>query len=80
MGDACSRFFTAEGEIAVPGIDERTVGISLKDLASRPIRVLVAGGPKKAVAFATALRMGLATHVVVDQDLARVLLAESARA
>lgn len=80
VGDACSRFFTAEGEIAVPGIDERTVGISLKDLASRPIRVLVAGGPKKAVAFATALRMGLATHVVVDQDLARVLLAESARA
>lgn len=79
VGDACSRFFTAEGEIAVPGIDERTAGISLKDLASRPIRVLVAGGQKKVAALATALRMGLATHVVVDQDLARVLLAESAR-
>ncbi len=74
VGDACSRFFTAEGEVAVSSIDERTTGISLKDLSERPIRVLVAGGPKKAAALATALRMGLATHVVVDQDLARVLL------
>lgn len=79
VGDACSRFFTAEGEVAVPSIDERTAGISLRDLVSRPLRVLVAGGPKKAAACATALRMGMATHLVVDQDLARVLLAESER-
>ncbi len=53
-----------------------TAGISLADLASRPIRVLVAGGPKKAVALKTAMRMGLATHLVVDQDLALALLHE----
>lgn len=76
VGDACSRFFTASGEVAVPEIDARTAGISLADLASRPIRVLVAGGPKKAVALKTAMRMGLATHVVVDQDLALALLHE----
>lgn len=76
VGDACSRFFTAGGEVAVPEIDARTAGISLADLASRPIRVLVAGGPKKAVALKTAMRMGLATHLVVDQDLALALLLE----
>ncbi len=78
VGDACSRFFTAEGEVALPEVDARTAGISLSDLAARPTRLLVAGGPGKALALATALRMGLATHLVVDQDLALVLLARSA--
>lgn len=76
VGDACSRFFTGEGGVAVPDIDARTAGISLEDLASRPTRVLVAGGPKKAEALKTAMRMGLATHLVVDQDLALALLGE----
>lgn len=76
VGDACSRFFTAEGGVAVPDIDARTAGISLEDLTSRPTRLLVAGGPKKAEALRTAMRMGLATHLVVDQDLALALLGE----
>lgn len=74
VGDACSRFFTASGEIALEEVDARTVGISLADLASRPLRVLVAGGPAKAAALATALNIGLATHLVVDQDLALALV------
>lgn len=74
VGDACSRFFAADGGIAVPSIDERTAGISLEDLAARPTRVLVAGGQKKAIALLTALRMGLATHLVTDQKLAITLL------
>lgn len=74
VGDACSRFYTTAGEIALPSVDERTVGITLEDLKSRPVRILVAGGVNKAAAIRTALTMGLATHVVIDQSTAiRVL-------
>lgn len=76
VGDACSRFFTVSGGIAAPDIDERTAGISLADLTTRPTRVLVAGGPKKARALTTAMGMGLAMHLVVDQGLALALLNE----
>ena len=74
VGDACSRFFTRDGAVAAPAVDERTVGIRLEELRARPVRVLVAGGRVKASALDTALRMGLATHLVVDQDLAAALL------
>ena len=74
VGDACSRFFTREGDVALSSVDRRTVGITLDELRSRPVRVLVAGGRVKAEALGTALHMGLATHLVVDQDLALALL------
>ena len=74
VGDACSRFFTREGGVALASVDRRTVGITLDELRSRPVRVLVAGGRVKAAALDTALHMGLATHLVVDQDLALALL------
>ncbi|MDC4233658.1 sugar-binding transcriptional regulator [Actinomyces sp. B33] len=74
VGDACSRFFTSDGRIAVPQIDERTAGISLADLASRPVRILIAGGQRKTAALRTALRIGLATHLVVDEKTALSLL------
>ncbi|WJZ03337.1 sugar-binding transcriptional regulator [Corynebacterium freiburgense] len=73
-GDACSRFFTKEGEIALPSVDERTVGITLEDLAARPMRILVAGGTEKVTAIHTALTMGLATHLVIDQGTAQRIL------
>lgn len=74
VGDACSRFFTREGGVALSSVDRRTVGITLEELRARPVRVLVAGGRVKAEALGTALHMGLATHLVVDQDLALALL------
>ena len=74
VGDACSRFFTREGTVALASVDRRTVGITLEELHARPVRVLVAGGRVKAEALDMALHMGLATHLVVDQDLALALL------
>ena len=74
VGDACSRFFTRDGEVALPSVNDRTVGISLTELASRPTRILVAGGVNKAEAIDTALRMGLASHLVIDADTARTIL------
>ena len=80
VGDACSRFFTREGGVALEAVDRRTVGITLEDLRARPVRVLVAGGRVKAEALDTALHMGLATHLVVDQGLALALLERQERA
>lgn len=74
VGDCCSRFYTEEGGVALPEVNDRTVGISLADLAARPIRILVAGGAKKTAAISTALGMGLATHLVIDRDTARAVL------
>lgn len=74
VGDACSRFFDSAGRVASPEIDARTVGIDLDSLRQRPTRLLVAGSLAKYEAIATALSMGLATHLVVDrQTAARIL-------
>ena len=74
VGDACSRFYRADGGVALPQVDARTVGITLDDLRRVPTRVLVAGGSDKTAAIETALRTGLATHVVIDEaTAARVL-------
>lgn len=77
VGDVFSHFFTKSGTIARPQIERRTVSISLDDLRARPVRLLVAGGLVKARALEAGLRMGLATHLVVDQDLALSLLEET---
>ncbi|MEH6234323.1 sugar-binding transcriptional regulator [Corynebacterium pseudotuberculosis] len=76
VGDICSRFYTETGEIADPAIDARTVGISIKDLSSRPTRVLVAGGVDKAKAIRVALEMGTTTHLVTDFGAAQAVLGE----
>ncbi|MDO5031298.1 sugar-binding transcriptional regulator [Corynebacterium sp.] len=78
VGDVCSRFYTATGEVAAPEVDARTVGITLEDLAARPVRVLVAGGTTKAQAIRVALEMGLATHLVIDHLTAQRVLEDSA--
>jgi len=74
VGDALSHFFTESGQVAIPELEARTVSISLEHLRTRPVRLVVAGGNVKMRALDTALRMGIATHLVVDQDLAAALL------
>ena len=74
VGDACSRFYTPDGAIAEPSVDARTVGISLEDLKRIPQRFMVAGGLQKTRAIDTALRMQLATHMVIDKETANRLL------
>ena len=75
VGDVCSRFYTANGEVASPRIDELTMGISINELRERPRRVLIAGGTAKAEAIETALWMGLATDLVIDSRTAQRVLA-----
>ncbi|EEI26384.1 MULTISPECIES: sugar-binding transcriptional regulator [Corynebacterium] len=74
VGDICSRWVTADGEIAVPEIDARSVGISLADLRKVPVRLLVAGGLEKAAPLRVALEKGMATHLVTDATVAEHIL------
>ncbi|WKD58465.1 sugar-binding transcriptional regulator [Corynebacterium caspium] len=75
VGDLCSRFFNKDGEIADEEINDRTVGITIENLKTRPIRLLVAGGANKTEAIRVALNMGMATHLVIDRDTATRVLA-----
>lgn len=74
VGDICSRFFDADGEACVPSLDRRTVGISLADVKKMPRRVFIAGGPRKVAGIDVALRSGFATHLVIDEISARLLV------
>ncbi len=73
-GDVCSRFYTDSGDVAAPEVNARTVSIHIKDLRSRPVKVLIAGGAAKARAIRVALEMSLATHLVIDRETARRVL------
>ena len=48
VGDVLGRFLTLDGRIALPAIDERTVGLPLHDLGAKPLTVGVAAGPDAA--------------------------------
>ncbi len=74
VGDILGRFVTAEGQIADPGLDARTLGLTLGRLAATPLTLaLVAGAEKHAVARA-ALTARLVSVLVTDDTTARSLL------
>ncbi len=73
--DAARGFYARGGR---PASVDRTGRYTLEELRARPCRYwLLAGESKQAD---TALHMGLATHLVVDQDLALALLERQGRA
>ncbi len=75
VGDVCSRFYDADGNIVDPSIDARTVGISLPELKQIPMRILTAGGRHKLRAIAAALRSSVADVFITDVFTARAILA-----
>lgn len=74
VGDICSRFFDAAGNLCNPEIDNRTVGIRLEELKHKERSILVAGGPRKIEAIRAALAGGFANILVTDQYTARELV------
>ncbi len=74
VGDICSRYYDSNGEICLPSIDERTVGIELADLRTKEHSVLVAGGPSKINAIFGALKGKYGNTLVTDQITAKALL------
>ncbi|MFB9278287.1 sugar-binding transcriptional regulator [Cohnella cellulosilytica] len=74
VGDICSRYFDINGEICLPGLNERTVGIELSDLRKKEHAILVAGGASKVNAIWGALRGKYGNTLVTDQITAKDLL------
>ncbi|GAB6902111.1 sugar-binding transcriptional regulator [Kineosporia succinea] len=74
VGDALGRFITADGSLADPSLDERTLGVDLDVLTSIHTRIAVAAGPRKHQVVRAALRRGLCTALVTDAGTAKFLL------
>jgi deoxyribonucleoside regulator len=74
VGDICSRFFDAEGNICKEEINNRTVGIELEELRKKERSILVAGGEQKIKAIHAALVGKYANTLITDQYTARALL------
>jgi deoxyribonucleoside regulator len=70
VGDVLGRFITLEGRIALPSLDERTIGLPLEDLRQKEATVGVAAGPGKGPIGLAALRSGCVHFMVTDEDTA----------
>ncbi len=74
VGDICSRYFKIDGSIADTELYNRTVGISLEELAVKDYSIAVANGEEKAEAILGALRGGYVNTLFIDECAARKCL------
>ncbi len=74
VGDILSQFIDKDGRPIKHDINNRVIGLSLKALGSVPRVVATAGGLPKAAAIAAALRSGLVTTMVSDEDTVRAVI------
>jgi DNA-binding transcriptional regulator LsrR (DeoR family) len=74
VGDISLRFFDAQGQAVKTPLDDRVMGISLDDLAKVDRVIALAGGEKKTIAIAGALRIGIIDTLVTDKFTAQKLI------
>lgn len=74
VGDICSRYFDKNGEICLPSLNERTIGIELHDLRTKEHAILAAGGADRVEAIYGAIKGRYANTLVTDQITAKSLL------
>lgn len=70
VGDVLGRFLTAHGRIALPDLDDRTVGLPLDELAAKPHAVGLAAGPARGPIALAAIRAGCVNVLVTDEATA----------
>lgn len=74
VGDVVGRYIDADGNIVDPGLDDRTVGISLEQLRAAEISIaVIAGSAKHAIARAV-VGSSLCTVFVTDEATAGAVL------
>jgi deoxyribonucleoside regulator len=73
-GDICSRYFDENGNICLPELNDRTLGIELPDLRNKEHAILVAGGAAKTGAIFGALNGRYANTLITDHITAKALL------
>lgn len=76
VGDVLGRFLAPDGRLALPDLDERTVGLPLDALREKALRVGLAAGPGRGPIALAALRAGLLSALVTDEGTAEWLVAD----
>jgi deoxyribonucleoside regulator len=74
VGDVLGRFLTIDGRIALPAIDERTVGLPVGDLRNKRLTIGLAAGPGRGPIALAALRAGCLRVLVADEATAQWVL------
>ncbi len=74
VGDVIGRYITADGTIADPELDARTLGLGLEELRSAATAILVVGGESKHPVAHALVTHGLCSVLVTDEHTARALL------
>jgi deoxyribonucleoside regulator len=75
VGDVLGRFLAVDGAIALPGLDERTVGLPFEDLRAKALTVGLAAGTGRGPIALGALRAGIVKVMVTDEMTAEWVLA-----
>jgi deoxyribonucleoside regulator len=70
VGDVLGRYLTIDGQLALPELDERTVGLPLDSLRDKERSMGVAAGAGRGPIALAALRRGLLTALVTDEATA----------
>jgi deoxyribonucleoside regulator len=74
VGDVVGRYIDANGNIADPGLDERTVGLGLDQLRAAKNAIFVVSGETKHDVARAVVTSGLCTVLVTDEATALALL------
>lgn len=77
VGDICLRFIGADGAPIQTPLDDRVIGIDLRQLQSVPRSIGVAGGRRKVAAIRAALLGGWLNCLITDRHTAERLLGDS---
>jgi deoxyribonucleoside regulator len=75
VGDILGRFLAADGSIALPSLDRRTVGLPLEALRTKGLSVGLAAGSGRGPIALAALRAGCVNVLVADEPTADWVLA-----
>ena len=75
VGDVCTVFLRADGTYQDLSLNERATGPTPAELQRVPKRVCAVAGDSKVVPLLAALRAGVITHLIVDEQTASRLVA-----
>lgn len=74
VGDCCSHFLNADGEVFDPDFDKRVIGVSIDTLKAIPNKILVVSGTEKAAIIHAALKGDLVDRLYIDAQAAKEIV------
>ena len=73
VGDVCTVFLRADGTYEDLALNERATGPTPAELTRIPRRVCAVAGENKVIPLLAALRAGIITQLILDEQTAREL-------